>query len=365
MSNFKAFCKDGTLQVVFSDGTQVITDCDGELWDFLIVNQDNEEIVKRRLLPKEEVEGMLIADRVKYSKILTLRGNSVYMLDISEQSIPSDFVEKILEAEESGDEAEIKKFKNFWTLVSLNPDSRVRNNLFWFIRKWNMKITEAGLIIAYRNADIKKESEYSTEQVKNIINSYYQVKYVEGKNPYEIYGVDGGINETSLGEIYDLIINEGANSPTYTDHHSHSTTIKLGQPVRMPREETDPVQENECSRGLHVAGTQWLKRNYFGDVGLMVLVNPANIVAIPYNSDYGKMRTCEYFPVALIDFDKNGDVIEPECPLYNDVAYLKQLTYEGEINNEDVDRYTIIETHLTREQTYNSILKKLETLNNN
>lgn len=361
MSNFKAFCKDGTLQVVFSDGTQVITDCDGELWNFLIVNQDNEEVVKKRLLPKEEVEGKLIADRIQHSNILTLRGNSVYMLDISEQSIPSDFVEKILEAEEEGNETEIKKFKNFWTLVSLNPDSRVRNNLFWFIRKWDMKITEAGLIVAYRNADIKEESKYSTEYVKNIINSYYQEKYVKGLNPKEILDSNG----KSLEEIYNEIINEGAGSPIYTDQHSHSTTIKLGQPVRMPREETDPVQENECSRGLHVAGTQWLKRNYFGDVGLMVLVNPANIVAIPCNSDYGKMRICEYFPVALIDFDECGNVIEPECPLYNDVAYLKQLTYEGEINNIDVDKYTIIETHLTREQTYDSILKRLETLNNN
>ena len=249
MSNFKAFYKDRTLQVMFSDGTQIVTDCDGKLWNFLMANQDNEEAIKKKLLPKEEVEGKLLFDRVQNSRILTLRGNSVYMLDISEQSIPSDFVEKILEAEEEGNEAEIKKFKNFWTLVSLNPDSRVRNNLFWFIRKWDMKITEAGLIIAYRNADIKEESGYSTEQVKNIINSYYQAKYVEGKNPYEIYGVDGGSNEMSLGEIYDHIINEGANSPTYTDQHSHSTTIKLGQPVRMPREETDDCQENSCSRG--------------------------------------------------------------------------------------------------------------------
>lgn len=250
MSNFKAFCKDGNLQVVFSDGTQIIRDCTDELWNFLITNQNDEEAVKKELLPKEEVRGKFIADRVKYSNILTLRGNSVYMLDISEQSIPSDFVEKILEAEEEGNEAEIKKFKNFWTLVSLNPDSRVRNNLFWFIRKWDMKITEAGLVVAYRNADIKEESGYSTEQVKNIINSYYQAKYVEDKNPYEIYGVDGGINETSLGEIYDDIVNEGAGSPIYTDHHSHSTTIKLGQPVRMPRAQVDDNQEHSCSSGL-------------------------------------------------------------------------------------------------------------------
>lgn len=361
MSNFKAFCKDGTLQVVFSDGTQVITDCDGELWDFLIVNQDNEEIVKRRLFPKEDVEGMLIADRVQHSNLLTLRGNSVYMIDISEQSIPSDFVEKILEAEEEGNEAELKKFKNFWTLVSLNPDSRVRNNLFWFIRKWDMKITEAGLVVAYRNADIKEESKYSTEYVKNIINSYYQEKYVNGLNPKAILNNEG----KSLEEIYNEIVNEGAGSPVYTDQHSHSTTIKLGQPVRMPREQVDDNQEHSCSSGLHVGAKGWLKNNYFGAVGLQVLVNPANVVATPTIDQYGKMRTCEYFPVALIDFDENGDVIEPECSLYNDVAYLKQLTYEGEINNEDVDKYTIIETHLTREQTYDSILKRLETLNNN
>lgn len=361
MSNFKAFCKDGTLQIVFSDGTQYIMDCDGELWDFIIVNQDNEEIIKKRLLPKEDIEGKLIADRVQHSKVLTLRGNSVYMLDISEQSIPSDFVEKILEAEEEGNEAELKKFKNFWTLVSLNPDSRVRNNLFWFIRKWDMKITEAGLIIAYRNADIKEESKYSTEYVKNIINSYYQEKYVNGLNPKTIFNNEG----KSLEEIYNEIVNEGAGSPVYTDQHSHSTTIKLGQPVRMPREKTDDCQENSCSRGLHCGAKGWLKNNYFGAVGLQVLVNPANVVAVPTIDEYGKMRTCEYFPVALIDFDKHGDVIEPECPLYNDVAYLKQLTYEGEINNEDIDMYTIIETHLTREQTYDSILKRLETLNNN
>ena len=361
MSNFKAFCKDGTLLVTFSDGTQVVKDCTDELWNFLIANQDNEEAIKKELLPKEYVEGKLLYNRVQNSKILALRGNSVYMLDISEQSIPSDFVEKILDAEDSGDEAEIKKFKNFWTLVSLNPDSRVRNNLFWFIRKWDMKITEAGLIVAYRNADIKEESKYSTEYVKNIINSYYQEKYVNGLNPNEILDSNG----KSLEEIYNEIVNEGAGSPVYTDQHSHTTTIKLGQPVSMPRAQVDDNQEQSCSSGLHVGAKGWLKNNYYGTVGLQVLVNPVNVVATPTIDQYGKMRCCEYFPVALIDFDKNGDVIEPECPLYNDVAYLKQLTYEGEINNEDVDNYRIIETHLTREQTYDNILKRLETLNNN
>ena len=51
----------------------------------------------------------------------------------------------------------------------------------------------------------------------------------------------------------------------------------------------------------------------------MVLVNPANVVAVPTIDGYGKMRTCEYFPVAIVDCDENGDIVEPEYNLYNDV----------------------------------------------
>jgi hypothetical protein len=228
-----------------------------------------------------------------------------------------------------------------------------------------MQITDSGMIKAYRNATLKHQSKYSTKFVKDVINKYYVTKYIDKIPPQNITieVSDGSI--TNLAKLYDDVINKTDDAPVYTDLHSHSTNIVLGHPVRIPREQCDADQEHSCSRGLHVGAKGWLKQNYYGDVGLMVLVNPANVVAVPTIDEYGKMRTCEYFPVALIDFDENGDVIEPECPLYNDVAYLKQLTYEGEINNEDVDNYRIIETHLTREQTYDSILKRLESLNNN
>ena len=75
--------------------------------------------------------------------------------------------------------------------------------------------------------------------------------------------------------------------------------------------------------------------------------------------EYGKMRTCEYFPVAIIDFDENGDIIESPYSLHNDVAYLKELRYEGSINNKDIDGYEISHTYATREEMYNSILSRL------
>ena len=354
----KVFRKFNYLQIDFSDGgTYSTNECDDSMWDFLKENQADENAIRKRFLGEESYKGEALLDKVKKSSVLSLRGNSVYMLSVSELSIPEDFVSKIIEAEETGDEATLNKFKNFWTLVSLNPDSRVRNNLFWFIRKWDMQITESGLIIAYRNADIKKEAKYSTNDVKGIINAYYQSKYINHVDPYKETFVGENISG-NLGEMYDDIVN-GGDSPVYTDHHSHTTEIRLGHPVSIPREDCDADQEHSCSRGLHCGAKGWLKQNYYGRVGLMVLVNPANVVAVPTIDEYGKMRTCEYFPIAIIDFDEKGDIIENSYSLHDDVAYLKELRYEGDINNVDVDGYEISHTYANREAMYDSILANL------
>lgn len=353
----QVFKRQTYLQVDFSDGSTYTTnECTDSMWDFIKENQSNEEAVKQELC-NVGLSGVVLLDKVKESNILVIRGNSVYMPSVSELSIPEDFVAKVIAAESNGDEAELTKFKNFWTLVSLNPDSRVRNNLFWFIRKWGMQITDSGLIIAYRNAEVKEEAKYSTSVVKEVINTYYQEKYINNNNPYEIT-IEINKNPKNLGETYDEIVN-GAGSPVYTDQHSHSTEIRLGHPVSIPREDCDSNQENSCSRGLHVGAKGWLKSNYFGNIGLMTLVNPANVVAVPTIDEYGKMRTCEYFPIAIIDFDENGDVIESSYSLHDDVAYLKELRYEGDINNIDVDGYEIAHSDIGREEMYNKILQSL------
>lgn len=354
------FRRKNYLHIVFDDGQEYTTnDCDDALWEMVNENFDDLDSIKITLLTKDDVSaiGSAVKEKIKDSNVLTQRGNSVYMLDVSELSIPEDFALKILEAEESGDEDELDKFRNFWTLVSLNPDSRVRDNIFWFIRKWNMKISKSGLIIAYRNADIKQEYKYTTADVKKIINDYYTAKYIDNTNPEEII-YDA---KNTLADIYNKIINEGLESPVYTDHHSHTMSIVLGKPVSMPREKCDCEQEHSCSSGLHVGAKNWLKQNYYGSVGMQVLVNPAKIVAVPTIDDYGKMRCCEYFPVALIDFDENGDIIEKPYNLHDDIDYLKQIKYDGNINNEDINHYELSCNYSNNEELYDSILARLNS----
>lgn len=353
----KIFRQNNYLQIIYSDGNAFTSnDCTDEMWEFISGHFTDECAIRKRFRTEFKAEGDSIKERVKNSDFLILKGASVYMKDVSELSIPEDFVEKILEAEENEDYAELNKYRNFWTLVSMNPDPRVRNNIFWFIRQWDMKITDSGLIVAYRNA-VLKHNVYSPDEIKSIINAYYTEKYINHKNPYDIE-LDG--YKMSLGQLYDSVVNpDDCECTEFTDAHSRTTTIRLGQPVSIPRSDCDPCQDNVCSKGLHTASKGWLKNNYFGDVGLQVLVNPAYVVAIPPLDSYGKMRCCEYLPVAIVDFDENGDVIEPEIDLYTDIKYLENINYNGDMNNVDVDNYTLSNCFKSREDMYESILERL------
>lgn len=337
------------LHIEFSNGEEFDSHEEVEaLWQFILNNKDDEEAVYQKVMGTKSTNNLkTLLDNSKY---LVLRGMSVYMPSVSEISMPSDLVQMFLEAEQNEDHIGITTLINFWKLVSLNPDARVRNNMFWFIRKWEMKISPAGFIIAYRNARIKSKEGRNLEEIKDICAHYYQCKYIDKVDPKTVE-----YKGQNLQEAYDNVYD---NTPIFTDVYSGTTTIKLGQKVSIPREECDPRQEESCSAGLHVGAKGWLKSNYYGDVGMQVLVNPAKVIAVPTIDSYGKMRTCEYYPICLIDFDENGDVIEPVHDLSNDIKYLQQEykeVYNGEVNNEDFDHYTIEGTQ-SREDIYKSIL---------
>lgn len=235
-------CKK-SLTVVLSGGRIIQTNnCDDETFEKVkqLKEQDNEFEMINLLIPeKPENEGISNVRLIKFwkdqeqSSELIKEGNSVYWKDVSPLSMPMSFAEKVMKAEKNKDTVKLNAYRNFWTLLSLNPDAAVRENLFKFLEKWGMVITKSGLIVGYRNANIYRESD----------------------NPSE-------------GTIY-------------TDAHSGTTRIMIGRMVTMPREEVDHDSSVECSRGLHCGGTAWLQQNYYGGVGLVILVNPTDICAVP------------------------------------------------------------------------------------
>lgn len=269
---------------------------------------DQEVIALRKATTKEDIysiinpeystlisENMKIKDLIEKasnSPLLIRKAESFYFKDIPYLSLPQELILAILQAEEAGNQDALTAYHNFWTLMTLNPNEQCQKNLFWYLKNWGMKIAKCGFFVGYRNVD-------STD-----------------------------------------------NPDVYTDHHSHSFRIEIGKMVTMDRSKCDPVQENQCSEGLHLSNVGWLKNGYFGTIGLACLCNPANVVAVPYDSSYGKLRTCAYLPIAKVNYDQNEDVIPLDLEDGFDCSYVSKVIYEGLHGTKEDSPYRIVLNNL-------------------
>ena len=357
------------LTVILNDGTTLISsNCTDEMYESIKDANEDQDAIKAIMIPEffkkkdEAIAKKELLEGMSTSRYLTVKGASIYLESVSQLSLPEDLAVAIYQAEKEEDVALVNTYLNFWTLASLNPDSRARTNLFWFLKKYGMTISSSGLFVAYRNVVVKNEgSEISSKLAKRISKAYAKVKMKWKKSPknFDLVKIDGevipilnSVHDTrvskhygNLKELYNKLNNEDI-APTYTDGYTGKFTIKIGEPVTMPRHKCDSVQENTCSRGLHVAGREWLQSGYFGNISLVVLVNPADVVAVPPSDSYGKMRTCAYYPVAFVERDEEGNIINDNFPDGFEDDFMEMITYQGEINNEEQSSYQMQIPHL-------------------
>ena len=226
---------------------------------------------------------------------------------------------------------------NFWKLLMINPDKRVRTSLFDFIATHDFVLTDKGYMVVYK-AVYRKDGMTDTTFEEFISAEYLKVKKIWkcSPNKYVVYkeceDCDYHITkiETAetwdekernievlgkLGDLFNSIfnteINESAKEVVYTDMHTRKMTIVLGKPVQMERKDCDGDPANECSFGLHCGSTSYVNTHGSNsDAILVCFVNPANVIAVP-NYDHSKFRCSEYFPFALAEYvDKKINIIE-------------------------------------------------------
>ena len=113
--------------------------------------------------------------------------------------------------------------------------------------------------------------------------------------------------------------------PDYYDKHSNTFDNSVGNVVEMPRNKVDDNKDIGCSKGLH-AGTIEYASRYAGlnDKIVLVEIDPADVVSIPTDCEFQKLRTCRYKVVE--EFER--PLTEP----------LYQSRFETE-NDEEVDEY--------------------------
>lgn len=84
----------------------------------------------------------------------------------------------------------------------------------------------------------------------------------------------------------------------FVDVHSGKISQQVGSHVWMDINGVDPDRNRSCSHGLHVANLGYL-RGFGGNHTLIVLVDPANFIAVPHRES-NKARVCAYDVIGVM-----------------------------------------------------------------
>lgn len=179
---------------------------------------------------------------------------------------------------------------NFLEKVQTNPNEHSREQLYSWIDRHDFPITEDGDIIAYKGVLANADGTYESISSGKAI-------------------VDG---EEVSGRIPNAV----------------------GSVVEMPRSEVHHDPATGCSRGLH-AGTWDYASDFSRGAVLTVRINPRDVVSVPTDCDWQKVRVCRYVVTGVTeheytspyweddedyDDDEWGE-LEDETPVYNDTRY--------------------------------------------
>lgn len=153
---------------------------------------------------------------------------------------------------------------NFWKNLQKNPDKNSIEQLYSYLEHYKFPILKDGTFLAYK---------YVTLVTKKIHDNW------RGTN------CKWKIKKFSIGSLVDYY------------SLSNSKVQYLNNPgciVAMDRKKCDSNPNNECSDGLHVAAWQYAYKWGSGDTVVVIKVNPKDVVSVPKDYQFQKMRTCRY-----------------------------------------------------------------------
>lgn len=139
----------------------------------------------------------------------------------------------------------------FMEKVQQNPEQHSREQLYEWLSRHDFAIDDEGNIVAYK--------------------SVYRLP-------------DGGYKSHASGTAW---VNG-------VEFNNRQIPQNVGDVVTMPRSEVafDPSQA--CSAGLHVASHNYASNFLRGEALLHVRVNPRDVVSVPTDSHWEKVRVCRY-----------------------------------------------------------------------
>jgi hypothetical protein len=165
-----------------------------------------------------------------------------------------------------------QRLVNFAENVYLNPSPTAREELYKFLEHKHMPITEDGCFMGYKGV---------------------------GK---DYYSRTGGSIKVLKGKVKDGRIYNG-----------------VGEDIIVERKDVCGDQNVGCAAGLHVGSFDYAN-DFKSDGHLMVVkVNPRDVVSVPHDCSWQKLRTCRYLVIA----EEGGRLSDVRDINYDKVAELR------------------------------------------
>lgn len=222
----------------------------------------------------------------RLSERVTTDGENIFFDGDALHDTLAEYILSLIRAEAAGEEAPSwKPFVNFLEKLSQNPSAESRNSLYTFIKERGLTIRPDGDFIAYK-----------------------------------------GLN-ADFGSV--------RSGPGIVDNVAHNGHLpnKPGSVLEMARSKVNADVRTGCAIGLHV-GTAEYARGWARGKVVAVAVNPRDVVAVPFDGSFHKIRVARYevltelpqnaTPVATVG-NKSVPVYKaPEAPKVND-EFVKKL----------------------------------------
>ena len=190
----------------------------------------------------------------KYEQI-EVKDGSVFVDGDVIQSVVADRIINFL-----ADGVDCLPIFKFITRLQLNPSKRAVDELYTFLEHKHLPLTETGTFLAYK-------------AVRN----------------------------------------------DYTDKHTGKFFNGVGEVLSMPRNKVDDDKNVGCSYGFHAGTLRYASEFACGsDKMVLVEIDPADVVSIPTDCEFQKLRTCRYKVVAEYERPLDEHVYESRFSTEND-----------------------------------------------
>lgn len=236
------------LTVTFDNGESVTVYPSNAYYKEIVaaLGKKDYDTVKRLASPKAVVQDKIEKVQRRGVSSVELRDGVVYYKN---EPIHNSLTNRIVAMANEG--YDIEPMCLFLENLQQNPSYRAVNELYGFLEKGNLPITEDGYFLAYKNVD-----------------------------------------------------------QNYMDCYTHKIDNSVGKEVKMDRNKVNEDPNKTCEQGLHFCSRSYLPHYNPGQHTMVLKINPADVVAIPTDYNDAKGRCCRY--VVIGEIGRDGKLLDTD-----------------------------------------------------